>query len=264
MTSSPDLIALENQALAVGLALPRIIAAFLVMPLMTPETVPATVRNSFFVSLAVIAYPVAERVVPMAAAGDVLWPLVVIKELFVGLLLGFLFGGVFWAVGAAGELIDSQIGANLSGIMDPIQGHQTTLSGDLLSQLAAWLFMASGAFMVFLDLLMSSYAIWPIAERLPSLQRGSQLLFIDGFGYVMSTALLFASPAIAVLAIIDLSMGLVNRFAQQLNVFQMSMAIKALAAQFMLLLSLGVIVEIVIRKLYENEQLLEILKNVLK
>lgn len=247
---------LQNQALAIALTLPRIIAAFLILPLMTADVVPATVRNSFFVSLAIVAYPVAESALPIASTGNPLWPLIVVKELFVGLLLGFTFGAVFWAMGAAGELIDTQIGANMSGALDPIQGHQTTLTGDLLSQLAAWLFMASGAFLVFLDLLLSSFRLWPVASSLPVLHPDGQALFVGTFSYVMSTALLFASPAIAILAIIDLSMGLVNRFAQQLNVFQLSMPLKAVAAQFMVLISLAVIIEIVLRKLFDNEHLL--------
>jgi len=255
-----DIVGFENQALAIALTLPRILAAFLIVPLMTADTVPATVRNSFFVSLAIVAYPVAESAVPVASTGDLFWPMIVLKELFVGLAIGFLFGAVFWAIGAAGEIIDTQIGTNMASELDPIQGHQTTLTGDLLSQLAAWLFMASGAFLVFLDLLLSSYSIWPVAQPMPRLDLQGQLLFVDAFGYVMSAALLFAAPAIAVLALIDLSMGLINRFADQLNVFQMSMSIKALAAQFMVLMSLAAIVEIVLRKLFENEQLLKALQ----
>lgn len=254
---------LENQALSVALTLPRIAAAFLIVPLLTSETVPALVRNSFFVSLALVAYPVVEAAAPITTTGNALWPLVVLKELFIGLLLGFLFGAVFWAISAAGDLIDTQVGANFANVTDPIQGHQTTLTGELLSQLAAWLFMASGAFLVFLDLIIGSYAIWPVSASLPSIRPGGEALFIDSFQYVMTAALLFAAPVVAVLSIIDFSMGLVNRFAQQLNVFQMSMPLKALASQFIVLMSLGVMVEIVLRKLFESRGLLQALSAVI-
>ena len=48
-----------NAMLALGLTLPRIIGAFVMLPLLTSENMPAMVRNSFLVSLAIVALPVA-------------------------------------------------------------------------------------------------------------------------------------------------------------------------------------------------------------
>src|SRR5690606_13797076 len=141
--------------------LPRVVGAFVVLPLMTQQTVPVMVRNSFMVSLAIIALPVALAGMPMESLGAAEWPVIVLKELFIGVAIGFCFGIVFWAIGAVGNVIDTQVGMSMASIIHPIQGHTVTLHGESLSQLAAWLFMASGAFLMFLDLLMSSYLLWP-------------------------------------------------------------------------------------------------------
>lgn len=45
--------------IALGLTLPRIMGAFLMLPLLTQQNMPATVRNSFLVSLAIVALPIA-------------------------------------------------------------------------------------------------------------------------------------------------------------------------------------------------------------
>jgi len=45
---------LTNKTLILGVAITRIAAAFLVLPLFSNELVPATVRNSIFVSFALI------------------------------------------------------------------------------------------------------------------------------------------------------------------------------------------------------------------
>lgn len=190
-------------------------------------------------------------------------PMIIVKELLIGLYLGFVFSAVFWAMSAAGNLIDTKVGTNFAATLDPIQGHQTSLTGELLSQLAAWLFMASGAFTLFIDLLMTSYTVWPVAQLLPPLRVAARELAIGEFGSLMTTALLLAAPALVVMSLIDLALGLVNRYAQQLNVFSLTMAIKAWVAIWIVLLSVGVFVEVAMRRLFESRGLLNELRRVL-
>ena len=91
----------------------------------------------------------------------------------------------------------------------------------------------------------------------PELAPDGALLFIGEFGYIMTTGLLIAAPAMMVLAMSDLVFGLVNRYAQQINILQFSLAVKHWLATWVLILVLGTIVEILLRKLFENRQLLE-------
>ncbi|WP_408951351.1 type III secretion system export apparatus subunit SctT [Lysobacter sp. Hz 25] len=248
--------------LALGLVLPRVIGAFMMLPLLTSENMPPLVRNSFMVSLGIIAIPVAVNGVSLHALGAVDWAPIIVKELFIGISIGFCFGMVFWAISAAGNIIDTQVGMTLAQVFDPIQGHQASLHGSFLSQFAAWLFMASGAFLVFLDLLLSSYAMWPVTSYFPTLHAVGMELFVGQFSYLMTALLVLAAPAMVVLLLIDLTFGLVNRFAPQLNVFTITMPIKAWLATWIILLMLGVYVEIVLDRLNDNRGLLEALNRV--
>ena len=63
---------LGNQLNGVALTLPRIVAAFAVLPLMTSDTVPALVRNSFYVSLAILVYPLAAAASPSTVPPSIL------------------------------------------------------------------------------------------------------------------------------------------------------------------------------------------------
>lgn len=247
---------------SIALTLPRITAAFLVLPLLTGQNIPPLVRNSFLVSLAVMIYPIAAAV-PSAPLTELDWPLIVVKEVLIGAGLGFLFSSIFWAVSAAGNLIDTKAGTNFGAMIDPLQGQQTSLTGLLLSQLTAWLFMASGAFTLFLDLLMSSYSQWPVTRMLPPLPAAGQNIMIAEFSSLFTTALLLAAPALVVLSLIDLSLGLINRYAQQLNVFAFAFPIKAWVATWIVLLSLGTFTAVITHRLFENRGLLHVLQRVL-
>lgn len=252
-----------NNVLGIALTLPRIVAAFLALPLLSSSTMPPLVRNSFFVSLAIVVFPLASAAAPYTAMGDGTWPAVIVKELFVGLAIGFTFGVVFWAIGAAGNLIDAKVGTTMASIVDPLAGHQTSLSGAFLTQFASWLFMASGAFLLFLDLLLTSYGIWPVNAFLPRLDYAGEAFFIGQFSTLMTLAILIAAPALVVMSLIDIGFGLINRYAQQLNVFQLSLPIKAWVATWILLLMLGVLVQVVLENLARNKALLNLLRGVI-
>jgi len=214
------------------------------------------------VSLAILAYPVAMGT-PATSLQGALWPLLVVKELFIGVCFGFLFSSVFWAVSAAGSLIDTKVGTNFAAIADPIQGHETTLTGDLLGQLAAWLFMASGAFTLFLNLLMTSYTLWPVPQMLPPLSAITEQRAIAEFSSLLTLAVMLAAPALVVASLLDLTLGLVNRYAPQLNVFSLTLSIKAWVTTFIVLLSLGTFVDVVTQKLFANRGLLNLLRQML-
>ncbi|MGH8080813.1 MAG: type III secretion system export apparatus subunit SctT [Lysobacter sp.] len=251
-----------NILIALGLVLPRVIGSFMMLPLITTENMPPMVRNSFMVSLAIVAIPVAMNGVPLNELNALHFAPIILKEVFIGVSIGFVFGMVFWAISAAGNIIDTQVGMTLAQVFDPIQGHQASLHGNFLSQFAAWLFMASGAFLVFLDLLLSSYAMWPVVSFFPTLHPAGMELFVGQFSYLMTALLVLAAPVMVVLLLIDLSFGLVNRFAPQLNVFTITMPIKAWLATWIILLMLGVYVEIVLSRLAGYRGLLQALNKV--
>ena len=248
---------------SIAIVLPRIGAAFIILPLLTQETVPALVRNSLFVVFAIILVPTLVDPSTLKQLSSLDWALILAKEIFIGIILGLLFGSIFWSLSVAGGILDSQIGLTMANMIDPLQGHQASPTSQWLSRFGAWLFMASGGFIVFMELLYKSYAIWPLFKTIPDLHLAGSKIFIDEFEYIMLTALLFAAPAILLLALVDLGLGLINRFAQQLNVLSITMPIKSWIATFIMAINLGLIVELVIKKIADNQHLLEVLKPIL-
>lgn len=235
-----------DQILLLGMATSRVAATFLLLPMFSGETVPAMVRNSIFVSLGVVSLALQPPLDP-ALLGPGQWATIILKEVFVGLIIGFFFGSVLWALEAAGTIIDTKVGATLAQVVDPLSGHQTSLNGAFLGRLASVVFVASGGLSLLLRVLMESYAIWPIAAPMPVLDGRSLALFEGEFGRLMVLATLFAAPVLTVLFLIDAGLGLMNRFAQQLNVFTLSMSIKSFAATFLLLLLVGSYVTAILR-----------------
>ena len=100
----------------------------------------------------------------------------------------------------------------------------------------------AGGLLVFLDLVLTSYSVWPVHKMLPSLSLAGQEFIIDRTQQMLLLALMLSAPALILMTMVDLGMGIMNKFAQQLNVFQLSQPVKALIAVWMLLAMLNTIV----------------------
>jgi len=141
-------------------------------------------------------------------------------------------------------VIDSKVGTTQAQVMDPLSGHQTSLNGAFFARLASWVFMASGGFMVMIGTLLESYALFPVRAPMPTLAAGGARIFESEFGRIMALTLLISAPALVLLYVIDGVLGLINRFAQQLNVFSLSMSLKAVAATWIVWIQLAGLVQL--------------------
>lgn len=235
---------LTTLAQLVGLSSVRLAVAFLILPIFSQETLPSMVRNAFFVGLAIVSLAL-QGPVDLRSWGATQWVGVFLKEAWLGLALGFTLAAVLWAFEAAGQIVDTHAGATQAQLTDPHAGQQTSLSGLWMGRLSHYIFMAGGGFTLWIAALLESYAQWPVASFAwrPS-GRGVEL-FTHDWGRLAETMLMLAGPAIVLLFMVDVLMGLANRLAPQLSVLSMSMSLKLVAAALVWLLMLSQLVDII-------------------
>ena len=242
---------------------PRIATAFFVLPLLSGDIVPPMVRNVFAVAVALTLVPLIASVADTSTLRSIALIPLIFKEAFIGLALAYAFSIIFWALAGAGEIIDAKIGTTIAQIADPIVGHQTTLTATFFTRLAAFLFVAFGGLPLFVGLLLQSYTVWPVYAPWPVLEFGEGNIFVLRFSELVSLMLLLASPVLLVLTLVEFGFGLVNRFAERLNVFTLSLAAKAWVSILVIVLALGTVVEYFLRWLASQRGLLETLKSFL-
>lgn len=243
-----------------SLTLPRLAAALMIAPLLAPDTVPQTARNVFIVGLGLALYPLLMGQLQGWQPTPISLAPLLLKEVFLGAAIGFTFSIIFWALASAGDIIDNKIGAVAAQASDPQSGQAGAIFGVTLARLGGYLFIALGGVRVFLELVMTSYEVWPIDAQWPDLNIDGSLFFVNRAGDLLRLALLFAAPTIAILALAELALGTVNRYAPQLNVFSISMAIKGMLSALILLLLIGTFTESLIEWIGQNQNLLEALK----
>ena len=234
---------LGDTVLVLSLSALRVSVAFLMLPLFTKEGVPALVRNAMFLSLALVSV-VVQPATDVSAFDSSRWIELFAKEAFIGVVIGLFFGVFLWAFEAAGVVIDMQIGASFALYFDPIVGNEVTLIGSFLGRWANYLFVASGGLLLLTGALIESFAIWPLVEPVTSLRQASVRLFEAELSRFMSFTIRIAGPVMIVIFLVDVAMGLINRYAQQFNVFFLSMSLKSMAAVLLLIVLLPYLVDV--------------------
>ncbi len=243
---NPELLGeISDYLIVVALSATRVSVVFLLLPIFANETVPALVRNALYMALGLVAVFV-QPVLPEADLVTAQWLNLFGKEVLIGVVIGVFFGMLLWAFEAAGIVIDTQIGTSFAMIFDPIAGNEVTLFGELLSRWAIYMFMAAGGLMLIVGGILESFVIWPLLLPVESLRLPSVTLFEGILTRFMTLTLMIAGPVLVVTFLIDISMGLINRYAQQFNVFFLSTALKSLASLALVALLLPFLLELLL------------------
>lgn len=174
------------------------------------------------------------------------------KELLLGIVIGFLLARLFILVGAAGAIIDQQAGYTLGNVFDPALGREMGPVETLLSRLLILMTLAGGGALLFGLLVLRSYEVWPLFA-FPSWEHGYTLLektLADAVVAMVEATAQLAMPIVAVLLFAEAGLAILGRYAQQLNPFSISLAVKAAllmlvlySAQYYLLRYLAVLKE---------------------
>ena len=213
-----------------SLGFARVAPVFFILPFLNSSVLSGIARVSVSLLVAIGIWPHEPDVLSPFQTFPYLT--LIAREVGVGVLLGCLLSWPFWVFHALGSIIDNQRGATLSSSIDPATGVDTSEMANFLSMFAAVIYLQGGGLMVMLDVFRQSYQLCdPMNACMPSLP--PLLGFIN---QITGKALLLASPIIITLLLSEVILGLLSRFAPQMNAFAISLTVKSGIALFIMLL----------------------------
>lgn len=150
-----------------------------------------------------------------------------VLNIVIGALLGFIADMILQAAYAAGNIMNNQIGLSSAMIMDPSSGKQAMLLETLFNNITILLFIDLGGVHWMLSALKRSFEIFPLyAMQHPITQVISLEYLIHVSANILLIGVQLVSPIMVVTMAVDLILGIMNRTAQQMPVFQLSFALK--------------------------------------
>jgi type III secretion protein T len=219
-----------------ALTQPRILAMFIVLPLFNSQIIPGLLRFAMAGALSLVMVPVLLPAVLAMEIDPMTLVLLMLKEAFIGFVIGYLAAIPFWIFEAVGFLVDNQRGASIAATLNPLTGNDSSPLGILFNQAFIIFFLISGGFALLLGTLYDSYLLWGVAQWAPSLDLDSVPVMLGQLDRLVRMALLISSPALVAMFLAEFGLALVSRFAPQLQVFFMAMPIKSALAMLVLML----------------------------
>lgn len=240
--------------------MPRLAALFWTVPFLGSHTVPPIVKNAISLSILVAVYPIIAPSVPDESYGYLFIVFIMLKEAFIGFLIGFVFSVIFWAAQSAGSQMDRQRGAFGHLGMNPMSQVETTPMGSLLFLLTVTLFFISDGFLAMISSVIESYRIWPIATFVPLIDSDVVIFFAGLVDKILRLSLVIGASIFILNFLTDLIFAIMNRFAPEMNVFIVTMSIKSGVTLLMILLCIGHLLTYIRGEFLEGGQVINLLK----
>lgn len=216
-------LAHQDGILAAAIAYARVAPTIFLLPILNGNVLSGVVRITVSMWMAVGVWPYPYGA-PLALNGPV--GAVLLREAGVGLLLAVALAFPFWVFHALGAYIDNQRGATLSSVIDPANGVDTSEFAGFCQWFGAVIYLHLGGMSWLLEVLARSYRVCePFGGCVLSAARVYELL--DG---LVGHAIALSAPVVAALFLSEMVLGLLSRFAPQVNAFALSLTIKSAIA----------------------------------
>jgi flagellar biosynthesis protein FliR len=216
-----SLIDLLTGPLVVGA---RISGLMVFAPFFGNGAIPVRIKAILTIAITVVLYPVyAARVGTITLTQ---WPVVVARELVLGLAIGLAANFVFEAAQMAGQVLGVQMGYSLVNILDPQTQVDTTVVA---------MFHQTVAFLLFLQLDVHHWILRGIARSFEylapgavSLNHGLTAELLHGVAGVLGTGLQIAAPVLAATLVADVILGFLGKASPQMPLMLLGPALKSM------------------------------------
>jgi type III secretion protein T len=164
-------------------------------------------------------------------------------EALVGLALGLLLAVVFHVASCAGALLDQQGGYSIAAVYDPNFQQEAALFETLFTQFAALTFFTGPGLRFVCGFFVDAWAICPPGSAQVNLTEVFRQVSVDHFAAAFAEGIRLAMPLIGLMAMVDISLGLMSRHVKRLNPFTTARTVKAMVISFAAMSCVPVLIE---------------------
>jgi flagellar biosynthesis protein FliR len=196
------------------------------LPVFRGGMVPGMVKAALSLMIAFIVFPTIPREAVTIPGQLLPFAAVAIKEVMVGLVLGFAATLLFLPVQLAGRIIDLQTGFAAAETLDPSTEVETTLLAQLKVLVITLLFLLLDGHHFFIRAISDTFTVIPLGQ-VSLLQSGS---IADHLSQLISAtftlSIKISAPVLVPLLISYFCLGIIARAMPQLNIFFVGMPLQ--------------------------------------
>ena len=208
----------QGQVACFLLVLTRTSGIFFISPFLGSMNVSVRFRAGAAILLATILFPVVMKMyVIEAPATLIMFAFTVVKEMFIGWLIGLVGYITLSAVNMAGKIMDMQVGFAVVQMMDPTTQQQSGMIGTFLYNLTIIYFVITNGHHVIISALAESFQIIPLDSMVWNTSLPQ--LITDLTAGVFMNGMKIAMPVTFAILLTNVGMGILARTMPQMNIF---------------------------------------------
>jgi flagellar biosynthesis protein FliR len=222
---------------AAALLFARVGGMIMLLPGFGEPAIPARVRLSFALLLAIALAPALAERVPAPAATAWGMAAQVVSEILIGVMLGGAARILVSALATAGQAIGVEIGIAFAQTADPTMTQSGQLISVFLGVMGVALIFATGLDHMFLEGVVGSYEL--IAPGAPPPVGDAAQLALDATASSFRVGFQIAAPLIAAGLIFRVGLGVLSRLIPQIQVFFVALPLQIMGGLVVLALGLS-------------------------
>lgn len=229
----------QNWLMNFYLILLRVTGIIVFSPLLGKRNIPVTLKIGLSMLISYIISGIYSPLLQHNNYTDSMlleYVLLCIKELLVGIIMGYILLVFFNSISIAGRIIDVQIGFGMAQIFNPAEFTHESVLGNLINYCFYLYFITFGGLHVLLRLLYLTFEKIPVGRVIIN----AEIIYgiIEAFSKAFVMGVCISLPIIAIELFIEAAMGVLIRAVPQLNIFIVGIPIKI----FIGLLLLGLLI----------------------
>lgn len=202
----------------------RVLGIFAFNPILSRKNIPQMVKIicCIFIAMIVIMVRQPEPVDTGEVVGVYL--IALLKEGFVGVVIGFVTDMFFYSVQMSGEIMDMQAGLGMAKVFDPGTNLSMSIMGSFVSFMMYLYFFVTNAHMTYIELFVKSFDIIPLGFEGISTDLG--ITIVEYFSVVLTLVLKLAMPLIVSQTILQFCVGVLMKSVPQIQIMVVNIQIK--------------------------------------
>ncbi len=162
--------------------------------------------------------------------------LIMLQQIAIGVLMGFMLQFAFGALAVAGEMVGYSMKLGMAKMADPINGVQVPIVTTLYFTLGMLVLLSLDIHLVMIQMLIDSFTVFPVA--VDGVTRNTFWQVVGWATRMFELGVLMSLPIIGSILLLDISMGVVQRAAPQMHIFAIGFPITLLAGLVLIWLTL--------------------------
>ncbi|WP_326910429.1 flagellar biosynthetic protein FliR [Sedimentibacter sp. MB31-C6] len=195
---------------------------------------PVMFKTSLSVFLAITVYNVLPPGNDIIINSVLQYAIIILKELFIGFLIGYIVSMFFSIVVIGGKAMDLQIGMSMAQLYDPNSQVSMGISGSFLNAFTILLFFSVGGHLSLIQIFITSCKLISIGKF--TIPQNLFLNMVEMMTQILTLAAKLALPIIAVEIISEAGIGILMKAIPQIQVFSVNIQLKMIVGFLLLII----------------------------